>query len=489
MKCVLTIVRNGVETRAAAETGARLLDALASAGVYITAPCGGKGKCGKCRVRAEGAVKGATDSNGMRLACESALEGDATVYIYGGAASILARGASAAFAADGNEGLGAAIDVGTTTMCAYLMDMKTGETLATASMLNPQRAHGADVISRLTYAIDSDENARALKDEVLCALSEMTGALLKDARREGCEVLARACVGNTVMMHLLGGYPVKSLAAAPFAPAYTKQHSLELGGANTLLGGCVSGYVGADTVAALLACDLDERIENAVFIDIGTNGEIAAMKGGRIVCCSCAAGPAFEGAHIACGTGALKGAIDHAREEGGELRFTTISGAPAIGICGSGLIDLVAVLLDMGVITPMGRMQSDVCLTRDVYLAREDVREVQLAKAAIAAGIQVLLSELDMPLSTVDALYLAGGFGNYVDVRSACAIGMLPMELKNRVKSVGNAAGEGAKRLLLSGRMRARAEALRERMQYIELAAHPDFADLYAENLPLGETE
>ena len=382
-----------------------------------------------------------------------------------------------------DPGQGASGDVATTTLAAYLVERSTGRVLASDARLNPQRPHGADVISRLSFAIESEENAALLQREILAAIDEMTRSMLERAGRAGEEIRCRALVGNTVMMHLLGGYPARPLAFAPFTPAYTALHEKELGGVRTILGGCISGYVGADTLAAALACGLDERDENAMLIDIGTNGEIMLKKDGSCFACSCAAGPAFEGAHIACGTGAVAGAIDHARVENGEIVYTTIGGGEATGICGSGLIDLTAALLERGDITPMGRMAGDVRLSERVYLARSDIREVQLAKAAIASGIRILAEQAGAALADIEKVYLAGGFGNFIGLDSACRIGLLPAALRAKIVPVGNAAGSGSVRLLVSEQARRRAEALRQATRCVELAATPDFNDVYTDEL------
>ena len=485
--------QDGTRT-AVANDGEILLSALSRAGAVVSAPCGGRGRCGKCAVRAEGnfEIMPSEDSKplepGYTLSCRARVRGDADVYLTESETSILAGGRVSEFETDGEAGYGVAVDIGTTTVAAYLLNLKTGKTEALRTMLNPQRGHGADVISRLTYAMESPENARLLQKEILRAIHEMTTDMLME-RGIAQSVVGRAFVGNTVMMHLAGGYPVRSLAAAPFTPYYVKAHNAALDGTSALLGGCISGYVGADTVAAALACDLDRAEETSLLIDIGTNGEIVLTHKGRFVSCSCAAGPAFEGAHIACGTGAVRGAIDHARMEDGKIAFSTIQNAEATGICGSGLIDLIALLADEGEISPVGRMTEDVYLTDRVYLARADIREVQLAKSAIASGISILIEVMGIRAEDVQRVYVAGGFGNYINIENACKIGMLPKQFMGKIEFVGNAAGDGAKRMLLSASMRARAEEIREKTEYIELASHPSFADLYADNLIFGDDE
>lgn len=486
MKVNVTVLMDGRETVIPAQTGETILEALARAGIAVSAPCGGLGRCRKCAVRATGELAcedGARLDGQTVLACRTRLTGDARVRVSESKAEILKTGVSAGEETDGEAGLGVSVDVGTTTLAAYLVERSTGRVLASDARLNPQRPHGADVISRLSFAIESEENAALLQREILAAIDEMTRSMLERAGRAGEEIRCRALVGNTVMMHLLGGYPARPLAFAPFTPAYTALHEKELGGVRTILGGCISGYVGADTLAAALACGLDERDENAMLIDIGTNGEIMLKKDGRCFACSCAAGPAFEGAHIVCGTGAVAGAIDHARVENGEIVYTTIGGGEATGICGSGLIDLTAALLERGDITPMGRMAGDVRLSERVYLARSDIREVQLAKAAIASGIRILAEQAGAALADIEKVYLAGGFGNFIGLDSACRIGLLPAALRAKIVPVGNAAGSGSVRLLVSEQARRRAEALRQATRCVELAATPDFNDVYTDEL------
>lgn len=486
MKVNVTVLMDGRETVIPAQTGETILEALARAGIAVSAPCGGLGRCRKCAVRATGELAcedGARLDGQTVLACRTRLTGDARVRVSESKAEILKTGVSAGEETDGEAGLGVSVDVGTTTLAAYLVERSTGRVLASDARLNPQRPHGADVISRLSFAIESEENAALLQREILAAIDEMTRSMLERAGRAGEEIRCRALVGNTVMMHLLGGYPARPLAFAPFTPAYTALHEKELGGVRTILGGCISGYVGADTLAAALACGLDERDENAMLIDIGTNGEIMLKKDGRCFACSCAAGPAFEGAHIACGTGAVAGAIDHARVENGEIVYTTIGGGEATGICGSGLIDLTAALLERGDITPMGRMAGDVRLSERVYLARSDIREVQLAKAAIASGIRILAEQAGAALADIEKVYLAGGFGNFIGLDSACRIGLLPAALRAKIVPVGNAAGSGSVRLLVSEQARRRAEELRQATRCVELAAMPDFNDVYTDEL------
>lgn len=485
MICTVKVIFRDRTVSIPSETGEPLTNVLLKAGAHVHAPCGGRGVCGKCLVKAEGAFL--SDSHapeGYLLSCQSAVAGDATVYVDDENAEILADFDKTLIETDRETGLGVAVDIGTTTLAAFLMDLYTGEILSSETMLNPQRAHGADVVSRIAFAIENVKNACLLNSEIETAISGLTSSLLKKAEKEKISVSKYAFVGNTAMMHFLTCMPALGLSAAPFTPAYTKSFFRPFMNAEAFFGGCISGYVGADTLGAMLKAEFYNTEKTVLLIDIGTNGEIALLHDGEILACSCAAGPAFEGAHIACGTGAVPGAIDHVSFNDGAIRFTTIKNEPASGICGSGLIDLIACLLSEDIISPMGRMAKDYHVTDKVYLSPKDIREVQLAKAAIAAGIDILIQEAGITETNIDEVLLAGGFGNFIDLESAAAIGLLPKSLLDKIRPIGNAAGEGARRALVSQRARDTMDRLLDKSRYIELASHPDFADLYADHLP-----
>ena len=489
MAGIVTVFMNGRETVVTAYDGELLSDVLLRAGVHTAQPCGGRGICGKCLVRGEGGIRKLKEApEGYYLACKSVVEGDAKVWFGEEKTKIVSSSIFAFDETNKENGLALAVDIGTTTIAAYLIDLTNGETMLVETALNPQRAHGADVISRISFALE-DGNTDILKNEIQTALDNMERSLLSRADRKSEEIIRRVLVGNTAMTHMACGYSVLGISKAPFSPKYYGAHMVPWNGSDALIGGCISGYVGSDTISALLACGLDKREECALMIDIGTNGEIALVKDGEILTCSCAAGPAFEGAHIACGTGAVNGAINTARIDNGKMSFTTIGDKEPIGICGSGLIDLVAELFENEEITPAGRMAQDYPLTENVYLARGDVREVQLAKAAIAAGIRILMNEMHAEYDDIDKVYLAGGFGSFINIENACKIGMLPEELKERIVPVGNAAGAGAGMMAMSAEMRKRSEDIRMNARYVELAAHEDFPDLFAENLIIGTEE
>lgn len=407
---------------------------------------------------------------------------------------------------------GVAVDIGTTTMVAYLMDLMTGEQLEVESMLNPQRPHGADVISRTDYTMERADGLKQMSELVTAAIEKMTRTMLARRGLDEDAVYHILCVGNTIMMHLLCALPAKYIAMTPFVPAYAQSFSLPaaelgMGLKNAMLTAapCVAGYIGADTLGAVLSCDMDQKDEVALMIDIGTNGEIVLGGKARMVCCSAAAGPAFEGAHIQCGTGGVPGAVDSVKIEDGEVRVTAIAGQPARGICGSGLVDAVSAMKDQEIMDMTGRIDEDEmpeeyesrCFDWDgkpafsltgegengVFIAQKDLREVQLAKGAIAAGIEVLMNQLGVGFEDIGTLYLAGGFGNYIDKHSACNIGLLPPELEARIVPIGNGAGAGAQRMLLDEAYLKRAEEIRRRMEYIELSARPDFQDLFVDHM------
>ena len=468
-----------------AEKGEKLYSVLTRNNIALTAPCGGRGKCGKCRVKASGNIK--TDENGTCLACKAIVEGDCEITLMNASSVVLTGGARKEFEVDGLDGVGMAVDIGTTTMAAYLMDLKTGKELARASMLNPQRLHGADVISRLEFANANKENPALLSKQIIDALNELKTKLLTEAQIDDETITACMLVGNTVMMHLAAEYDSSGLAKAPFKPYYNELHTKKFAETETTFGGCISGYVGADTVSAMLACDMDKLEKTVLMIDIGTNGEIALKHDNKFYCCSCAAGPAFEGAHIACGTGAIKGAIDHLYSDSKGYAVSTIGGGEPCGICGSGLIDITAYLLGEEEISLSGRMKNRFVINESTYVEPQDIREIQLAKAAIAAGIEILRQHAKIEYSAIDTVFLAGGFGNYINIASACAIGLLPPELENKIICVGNAAGDGAKMQLLSKSAQQRAETLRKETEYIELSTEEDFEDIFAEKLLFEE--
>ena len=400
-----------------------------------------------------------------------------------------------------------AFDIGTTTVVGYLMDAENGTVCAIESMMNPQAQYGADVIMRANYALE--HGVEALSSCIQTAIDELLHKLAKKKKIQPEEIYQVSIVGNTCMHHLFLEISPGSLVHAPYNPAFSERLTLkakEYGlhihpQAQLLMLPDIAGYVGADTCGCLLALRQDLKDEISLMIDIGTNGEMVLGNKEKMAACSTAAGPAFEGAKIECGMRGAAGAVDHVAYEDGSWTYTTVDHQPAIGLCGSGLIDLVAQLYKAGLIDEMGHLESgqenDSIFVlvppekagneKGVYLTQKDVREVQLAKAAIAAGIQLLMKELGITEKEIQKIYIAGAFGNYMNPASACAIGLLPPELEHLVEPVGNAAGEGAKIALLNTDELEATDRLVKSIRFLELAASAEFQDTFVDELAFPE--
>ena len=441
------------------------------------------------------------------------------------------------------EPLGMALDIGTTTLAAYLCNLATGERLASTSMLNPQSSFGADVISRIEQAALGHQ--QDLQKVICRAIGDLAGRLVDKASRKTGRSLQREDIahlmiaGNTTMVHLLTGLSADAIARSPFIPVTLQTMTLSAAELNLpLLPNAVcqimpsiSGYVGADITAGILTCGLhrlneDGGSRSALLLDIGTNGEIVLAGPKGMVACSTAAGPAFEGANIACGMGGVQGAIDKVGISGDDLTYTVIgdNGANqsgenvkvlARGICGSGLVAALAALLDTRLVDETGRItdepeelapelgrrvteingqtavilvDADMSATgQAIYLTQKDIREVQNAKAAIAAGILLLVEQAGLKPEQVDHVYIAGGFGNYLDVEHAFRIGLLPEEMHGRTRGVGNTAGMGALYALLVQDALTEAAEAADKVTYYELSADKRFTDLYIEAMMFPE--
>ncbi len=401
--------------------------------------------------------------------------------------------------------IGLAVDIGTTKIAVYLVDMKTGDIAASSGLMNPQISYGEDVVSRIYTAGKSAENAAKLQTLLVDALNSTVAALCADIGADPAHVIDSVIVGNTVIHHLFLGLQVQQLGVVPYVPAVRSAVDIKARdiGLKIAPGGYVhllpniAGYVGADHVAMLLATQLDEREGVTLALDIGTNTEICLNCRGRMKSVSCASGPAFEGAHIQFGMRAANGAIEHVRLSGEHLEIQTIGGQAPVGICGSGLLDGIAQMLQNGVIDSSGKMLDHALVRKrndrkefvlverpgedDITISQKDVRELQAAKAAIRLGIQALLDDAGVTESEVDRVIIAGAFGTYIDVQSAVGIGMLPPLPLERFQQVGNAAGTGARLALISRDKRRTALAIAARDGYIELATIPDFNNKFAE--------
>ena len=453
---------------------------------------------------------------GYRYACMTTALGDVTVTLPKKDKSdrIVTAGDMADFALKPwGEGYGAAVDIGTTTVALYLYRLADGELVGTASERNPQAPFGADVISRIECSMAGD--APKLAEMIRSCLARM----LKSACASGGvgmdEVSSLVLTGNTAMLYLLTGKSPLSIAKAPFEQdtyfgEFLRPEELELPlkpEARVYLPRCISAYVGADITTALMAAGFDRRKagdEAALLVDIGTNGEMALAAGDRLLCCSTAAGPAFEGAGIYQGMNAKEGAISKVALEGETITCQVIGGGPAKGICGSGIVDAVAAMVRTGILDPTGVINEEDhpftdCITEaddqvafrlpgtQVVITQKDIRSIQLAKSAICAGMTTLIGEAGLQPEDVKRLYIAGGFGAFIDVRSAECIGLIPPGFAAKAKAIGNAAGAGASMVLLGDEVRIGAEQLSREAETIELSSSPRFMDAYVENMLFGE--
>ena len=406
---------------------------------------------------------------------------------------------------------GLAVDIGTTKLAAYLVELATGETVAKAGAMNPQIAFGEDVVSRIAYANRHEGGRETLRTRLIDEINNLLDALCKEAKADKGNVIEAVVVGNTAMHHFFSGLPVRQLGEAPYVPVIgdalefrSRVSGLELAtGAYVYLPPNIAGYVGADHVAMLVASRVWETDQVLLAVDIGTNTEITLVSNGRMLTCSCASGPAFEGAHISDGMRAAPGAIERVQILEGEIKLQTIGGKSPVGICGSGILDAVAEMLEAGILDNRGSFQMDkghirsrdgkpeFILSpavetghhRDITVSRKDVNEIQLAKGAIRAGIDILLDEAGITAQDVDKIIVAGAFGTYIDIGSAIRVGMFPEIPQARFHQVGNAAGAGAKDLLISIDLRRKAMEIKERVEYIELTTHQSFMTIFLERM------
>lgn len=479
--------------------GTLLSDVLASRAPVET-PCGGGGRCGKCRVTARGALSSLSAeeetlltaqerARGVRLACRTRVLGDCEVFTAGQTeARILAGTGGGGAHAPMFAALGAAVDIGTTTIAAALY-ARDGTMLAQAGTMNPQARWGADVISRIGAALGG--GAAPLAAAVRGAVDGLLGEMAGRAGVRAEEIDALVVTGNTAMLYLLTQTDPDCLSHAPFEA--TRLFGETLTGAAlglccaqaaVYLPRCLSAFVGADTATALLASGIAEKDGVRMMADIGTNGEIALWTGTSLVCCSTAAGPAFEGAGISMGMSGRDGAVDHVRVRGGALEAHVLGGGRAAGICGSGVVDALACLLDTGRMDETGLLEENPAVVcGGVVLTQKDVRAVQLAKSAIAAGIFTLAESVQVPLERVEELAVAGGFGSYLDVERAGRIGLIPAELVPRVRVVGNAALDGAAMLLLDKTRVPACEALARRARTEDLTSSAQFLQYYTDGM------
>lgn len=536
-----------------AELGETLLDVLRGAGVVIAAPCGGNGTCGKCRVMAAGILSemeadeqrflsGDEIKQGIRLACKCRVLGNFKIRLdretlhveteYKTVTYTLSPmvrsvrdaektiffhdGAPLDTAAPDAVNLGLAVDIGTTTVAIYLCNMDTGRVMGTRGFRNPQAAYGADVISRIDKIMKTPSALKEQQHLIIDAIESAAASLCAACGGALSDVRAAVFCGNTVMQHIAAGLDPSTIACAPFvAPTlfgeYYRADAIGLSifpAAPVYFAPCFASYVGGDIACGMIAAGLDSPSDNVLLIDIGTNGEIGLSTKSGLYFCSAAAGPAFEGAHIECGMAGVDGAVSEIFLDGEKISYRTVGGAAPIGICGSGIINATAVMLNAGLLDETGRIAdrdeagkyaSSIDEDADgnpifvinseppVYMTGKDIREVQLAKAAICAGIYTLLDKAGISLSEITSVVLAGGFGSHIDKASACRIGLIPQALDGKIVSAGNTAGAGAVAILLGKEPRDAAGTICAKSDYTELSQNAFFMEKYVEEMMFTE--
>ncbi|MGI6711466.1 MAG: ASKHA domain-containing protein [Bacillota bacterium] len=475
------------------EKGSSLYDVLAKEG-YIDAPCGGKGTCGKCGVYVDGK---------WVFSCNFYVENDISVVLTKkeNICEIMSDGVKKDFKRDSfpPHTFGVAIDIGTTTIVAALVNMHSGEELCSLSCLNSQKAFGQDVITRIHYTIENTDGLTLLQSAVINDINSLISGLCSQNKVLSEEILQIAISGNTTMIHLLLGINPTSIAAAPYLPAFSgavsrpaRELSICAENAQIYCIPAISSFVGGDITSGILACNLSASSERELFIDIGTNGEMVLNNSGTMLSCSCAAGPALEGMNISCGMRAANGAIEDVTIDGDQVCISTIGDGSPIGICGSGLLSAISQMRKSGVINARGRLCEHPLVELrdgkrvfvldkdfDIYISQNDIRQVQLAKGAILAGIYTMLNYAKLSVCDLDKVIVAGQFGAHLKEESLVGAGILPYELTGKITYVGNTSKSGAYICLMSDYERNLAENIVENVRYIELSSLNGYEDLF----------
>jgi uncharacterized 2Fe-2S/4Fe-4S cluster protein (DUF4445 family) len=509
--------------RISIHAGSTLLEAAYKAGIILNSACGGRGICRKCAVLIQPGGK-------QVLACQYNIDSDLTVTIPDVSRlfeqKILEHGIDGEIeptfikpAGAAEKVFGLAVDIGTTTVVAKLINLTDGKLIAAEADFNPQSVHGDDVVSRITFTQTSQQLTELQRLIVEC-INNLISKLCKETEIDPDCICEMAVVGNTTMTHILLHLPLAQLGQAPYKAYALDAHDIPAKDLNIKINPRanihvvenIAGFVGSDIVAASLAVDINLAEQLTLLVDIGTNGELVCGDKNKLYAASCAAGPALEGARISRGSRAVNGAIEAVYIDDGDIDVDVIGDGPPLSICGSGIIDAVAVMLDSGVLDSTGRIikpasaktkllpalarriiiendQPAFVLTFNddgspaVILNQQDIREVQLAKAAIAAGIRLLLKKLNIKEDDLDQILLAGAFGNYIKRSSAIRIGLLPRVPEEKIHFVGNAASSGARMILLNRTARELAGHLARKIQYVEIAHEPEFMNIYTNSM------
>lgn len=506
MKYTLRIHQDHQEHVIDCEAGQTIAQALDLAGFAQELPCGGRGACGKCRVGASGAIEPPDDmeitllgdalQRGTRLSCRAKIAGDCAVTLQNPIKMQISSGGESRTARFHPlyQNYGVAVDIGTTTLAAQLY--QNGMLLCDTVAANPQSAYGADVMSRIGASLAGQRDA--LQQTVVKRIEDMIDQMSGDCGIDQSKIDGMVLTGNTTMLYLLTGRNPETLSHAPFAADClfdTEYDARDLGfsfDATCYLPKCIAAFVGADISTAILSSGMLDRNETALLVDIGTNGEMALWQEGKLLCCATAAGPAFEGAQIECGCHGINGAVDHVWVEEKRLNYHAIGEAEAVGICGSGIIDAVAALLENETVDETGRLvqpdleingQMAAKIADTVFVTQKDIRNVQLAKSAICAGIRTLLHMTGVSAPQVKAFYIAGGFGSFIDLKSAAAIGLFPAELIDVARVIGNAAETGAAMLLQDQTLLPDLNNILNGATAIDLSVNSFFMDQYVEGM------
>lgn len=498
--------------------GDTIAQAAQRVGVELRTDCGSMGKCGKCKVTIRSKEKCESV-----LACQCKAEDGMVVERLpereeAERKNILLHMPEQCMIDREEKSIGIAVDIGTTTVVVMALSLEDGALLGTLSAANPQRKYGADVISRIAFASEASYHTRLLQQMVTGCIGQLVREILQQVNLSEKQISRYAVVGNTTMSHLFLGFDPSGLGETPFSPVFMHGReetasSLGLPGrenAAVYVASNMAGHVGSDITADLLGAEMIYSKPNRLIVDIGTNGEILLQRGDRILVCSTAAGPAFEGGAISCGMRAAAGAIEKVNLTGGRIELTVIGNGVPSGICGSGIIDAVSQMLKQGILDESGRILSqwevetsapaelrrrirsdgevnrfvlfeDEAQGRTVAVTQNDIRQVQMAKAAVSAGIRILLKEQKLKVKDLAQVCIAGAFGSYIDIESAVSLGLLPDIEAEKITALGNGAGMGACMMTLSAVYREKAEDLALRTEHIELAEEDGFLPLYLE--------
>ncbi|MBO4861784.1 MAG: DUF4445 domain-containing protein [Firmicutes bacterium] len=466
---VLKVYSQNKETDLEFSGTVKLSELLEANGLMPATPCGGNGTCGKCSAY----------FNGKKiLCCQARLDEGGELYLPEKKIlnKIKTDGDMPEFTIKEQDGYGLAVDIGTTTVVARIIDLKTGALLPAVSRENPQRLLSADVIGRIQASIEKGK-LPVLEGLIKETVQDLKEHALKLNGLTDADIRKTVITGNTTMLYLYTGRMPTTLAYTPFIADCLFGYEED----GIYYPPCFGAFVGADIYTAIVASGLIPKDETALLVDLGTNGEIALYDKGKLTCCATACGPAFEGTGISCGGHAADGAIDHVWIKDGKPKFSVIGNTEPTHICGSGIMDAIATLLDLEVIDETGAMPEPYEFAPGVVLQPKDVRQVQLAKAAICGGIKTLINREGLTEEDIKTLYIAGGFGSYITLDSAVRVGVFPKELQDNAKVIGNAALSGAIMILLGAEKKF--EPASVETECINLAQQPEFSDLYMESM------